>query len=83
MQPHNKIEISDDETIEGHPNIDHASLVRWRRADIHRKREEKRFQIANHTADRKMNQALIPYLTDIRNQIEKDVKASSTTTNWL
>lgn len=65
------IEISDDEDIERHPNIDHASMVRWRRADIHRKRETRRFEMANLRADEKMNRALLASLTDFQRRLQQ------------
>ncbi|KAI9105986.1 hypothetical protein DFS34DRAFT_40503 [Phlyctochytrium arcticum] len=36
-----KLELSDDEDFECHPNVDKPSMVRWRQADIHRKRRER------------------------------------------
>lgn len=32
------LELSDDEDFDCHPNVDKASMVRWKQADIHRKR---------------------------------------------
>jgi cell division cycle protein 37 len=56
------LEISDDEDIECHPNIDKASFIRWRRAEIHRRRQERRDKIASFKAERVMNVALIKRL---------------------
>ncbi|KAJ1498189.1 hsp90 co-chaperone Cdc37, partial [Coelomomyces lativittatus] len=38
----NNIELSDDEDIEGHPNVDKKSLIRWRQQKIHQEREDRR-----------------------------------------
>jgi len=35
------IELSDDEDVEVHPNIDRDSFLRWRKEAIHLKRAEK------------------------------------------
>jgi len=35
------IELSDDEDVEVHPNIDRESFMRWRKEGIHLKRAEK------------------------------------------
>ncbi|KAJ7644223.1 hypothetical protein FB45DRAFT_1115105 [Roridomyces roridus] len=40
-----QLELSDDSDIEGHPNVDHKSLVRWKQRDIHEKREQRKFKI--------------------------------------
>lgn len=39
------IELSDDEDIECHPNVDKPSLIRWRQQKIHQEREERRIGI--------------------------------------
>jgi len=41
-----KLEISDDEDIECHPNIDKASMIRWHQAALHLnvEKEEIKFQ---------------------------------------
>ncbi|KAG8823344.1 hsp90 co-chaperone Cdc37 [Serendipita sp. 411] len=60
-----KLELSDDSDIEGHPNVDHASLVRWKQRDIHEKREERKFKIAHYEQELKNNDALYPKLVEI------------------
>ncbi|KAG8829003.1 hsp90 co-chaperone Cdc37 [Serendipita sp. 399] len=60
-----KLELSDDSDIEGHPNVDHASLVRWKQRDIHEKREERKFRIAQYEQELKNNDALYPKLVEI------------------
>ncbi|KAG8969509.1 hsp90 co-chaperone Cdc37 [Tulasnella sp. 419] len=39
------LQLSDDSDIEGHPNVDHKSLVRWKQRDIHEKREARKLRI--------------------------------------
>ncbi|KAJ3181844.1 hsp90 co-chaperone Cdc37 [Gaertneriomyces sp. JEL0708] len=41
-----KLELSDDEDFECHPNVDKASMVRWRQAQIHQQRKERKDKIA-------------------------------------
>ena len=52
------IELSDDEDIEVHPNIDKASFIRWRQQDIRRKREERRERIQQLTRQPAINKEL-------------------------
>ncbi|TPX36929.1 hypothetical protein SmJEL517_g00910 [Synchytrium microbalum] len=40
-----KLELSDDDDFEGHPNVDKASEIRLRQAEIHRQRRERRIKI--------------------------------------
>ncbi|CAG8543843.1 425_t:CDS:2 [Acaulospora colombiana] len=42
-----KLELSDDDDFECHPNVDKASFIRWKQADIHAKREERRRKIGS------------------------------------
>ncbi|CAG8774169.1 6111_t:CDS:2, partial [Acaulospora colombiana] len=56
----NALEVSDDSDIEGHPNVDHASLVRWKQRDIHEKREARKFKIAQYEQEIKNNDILYP-----------------------
>lgn len=60
-----KLEISDDSDIEGHPNVDHKSLVRWKQRDIHEKREMRKHRIAQLKADIACNDVLNPRLRGI------------------
>lgn len=39
-----KIELSDDEDFECHPNVDKKSMVRWKQAQIHKERREREDQ---------------------------------------
>lgn len=57
-----KIELSDDEDVECHPNIDKASWVRWRQADIHRKREERKVKVAQLKQEHQTNQQLLEHI---------------------
>lgn len=41
----NNIEISDDEDIEVHPNVDKRSFIKWNREAIHQRRAERRTKI--------------------------------------
>ncbi|EKM51968.1 uncharacterized protein PHACADRAFT_262403 [Phanerochaete carnosa HHB-10118-sp] len=65
------LELSDDSDIEGHPNIDKKSLIRWKQRDIHEKREMRRMHIAQLEADIACNEVLEPRL----HQITADVEA--------
>ena len=58
------IELSDDEDVECHPNIDKASWVRWRQQDIHRKRDERKLEIAKMQQEHKTNEELRKRLLD-------------------
>ena len=35
-----KLELSDDEDFECHPNVDKKSMIRWKQAQIHKQRRE-------------------------------------------
>ncbi|KAI0916839.1 hypothetical protein AcV7_005786 [Taiwanofungus camphoratus] len=65
------LEISDDSDIEGHPNVDHKSLVRWKQRDIHEKREMRKQRIAQLNADIACNDVLAPRLRAITDEVEK------------
>lgn len=54
-----KLELSDDDEVEVHPNIDKASFIRWKQADIHRKREERKLQIAQWKQELSTNAGLL------------------------
>ncbi|EJD50418.1 hsp90-like protein [Auricularia subglabra TFB-10046 SS5] len=55
-----QLEVSDDSDIEGHPNVDHKSLVRWKQRDIHEKREARKQRIAQLTAEIACNDVILP-----------------------
>jgi len=63
------LEISDDSDIEGHPNVDHKSLVRWKQRDIHEKREARKHQMAQLQADIACNDVLEPRLRAIADEV--------------
>ncbi|GJE88379.1 hsp90 co-chaperone Cdc37 [Phanerochaete sordida] len=65
------LELSDDSDIEGHPNVDKKSLIRWKQRDIHEKREMRKLHIAQLQADIACNEILEPRL----HQIVADVEA--------
>ena len=64
----NKCQVSDDSDIEGHPNVDHKSLVRWKQRDIHEKRMMRNAKIENLKADVDCNIILRERLVDIEKQ---------------
>jgi cell division cycle protein 37 len=65
------LELSDDSDIEGHPNVDHKSLVRWKQQDIHEKREKRKQLIASHRANIALNKVLIPRFDEILKNLEE------------
>ncbi|KAJ3011484.1 hsp90 co-chaperone Cdc37 [Thoreauomyces humboldtii] len=50
-----KLELSDDEDFECHPNVDKASMVRWKQADIHRVRRERKDKLSALSRESKVN----------------------------
>ncbi|RKP07622.1 Cdc37 N terminal kinase binding-domain-containing protein [Thamnocephalis sphaerospora] len=72
------LELSDDEDVECHPNVDKASFIRWRREDIHRRRQERRDKIEALKAEQMMNAALIARLTALEDSKELKDGASLT-----
>ncbi|KAF7314379.1 Hsp90 co-chaperone Cdc37g [Mycena kentingensis (nom. inval.)] len=67
-----KLELSDDSDIEGHPNVDHKSLVRWKQRDIHEKREARKFKISNLEAQIACNNVLLPRIHEITATLKSD-----------
>lgn len=65
------LELSDDSDIEGHPNVDKKSLIRWKQRDIHEKREVRKHRIAQLKADIECNVVLQPRLKQIVEDVEK------------
>ncbi|KAJ7288247.1 Cdc37 N terminal kinase binding-domain-containing protein [Mycena rebaudengoi] len=53
-----QLELSDDSDIEGHPNVDKRSLIRWKQRDIHEKREQRKAKIAHLQAQIACNNVL-------------------------
>ncbi|TFK86026.1 hypothetical protein K466DRAFT_664064 [Polyporus arcularius HHB13444] len=66
-----KLELSDDSDIEGHPNVDKRSLIRWKQRSIHEQREERKLKIAQYKADIACNDVLKPRLQDITKDVEE------------
>ncbi|KAG6915150.1 hypothetical protein DXG01_013045 [Tephrocybe rancida] len=64
-----QLELSDDSDIEGHPNVDKKSLIRWKQRDIHEKRELRKNVIAKLKAQIACNNVLLPRITDISNTL--------------
>ncbi|KAF5382759.1 hypothetical protein D9615_002899 [Tricholomella constricta] len=60
-----QLELSDDSDIEGHPNVDKKSLIRWKQRDIHEKREMRKHNIAKLRAQIACNNVLLQRITDI------------------
>jgi len=69
-----KLEISDDEDIECHPNIDKASMIRWHQAALHRQRRERRDKISTLELETTLNdnvaKILKEFSTDQDNIVE-------------
>ncbi|KIM89114.1 hypothetical protein PILCRDRAFT_34884, partial [Piloderma croceum F 1598] len=64
-----QLELSDDSDIEGHPNVDKKSLIRWKQRDIHEKREIRKQRIQALTAEISCNKILQPRLKSISDAI--------------
>jgi cell division cycle protein 37 len=54
-----KIELSDDEDFECHPNVDKSSMVRWKQAEIYRVRRERQDKIDLLNREIKFNEACL------------------------
>ena len=67
-----RLELSDDDDFECHPNVDKASLIRWKQADIHRKREERKQKIAALQAEIAQNDVLLDRISAMISQVESD-----------
>ncbi|KAI6114206.1 hypothetical protein F5141DRAFT_1195194 [Pisolithus sp. B1] len=78
-----QLELSDDSDIEGHPNVDKRSLIRWKQRDIHEKREARKLRIAALQAEIACNNVLAPRLRRIRERLAGEANADETqTTEW-
>ncbi|UZO09429.1 uncharacterized protein OCT59_029655 [Rhizophagus irregularis] len=64
-----KLELSDDDDFECHPNVDKASFIRWKQADIHQKREERRRKIEALKLETSNNVVLLKRIDDMIQQI--------------
>ncbi|CAG8609766.1 9820_t:CDS:2 [Dentiscutata heterogama] len=67
-----KLELSDDDDFECHPNVDKASFIRWKQADIHQKREERRQKIQALKQKIDQHDVLLSRIDDMIKQIEKN-----------
>ncbi|KAJ7147051.1 Cdc37 N terminal kinase binding-domain-containing protein [Mycena crocata] len=61
-----QLELSDDSDIEGHPNVDKRSLIRWKQRDIHEKREQRKVKIEHLRAQIACNNVLHPRIQSIQ-----------------
>ncbi|TXT13464.1 hypothetical protein VHUM_00831 [Vanrija humicola] len=59
-QKWDNLELSDDSDVETHPNVDKASMIRWKQRDIHEKREQRRQLIAKLKSELELNAVLRP-----------------------
>ncbi|KAI0304479.1 Cdc37 N terminal kinase binding-domain-containing protein [Multifurca ochricompacta] len=64
-----QLELSDDSDIEGHPNVDKKSLIRWKQRDIHEKREARNRRIAELEAEVACNDVLLTRLRAFQPQL--------------
>ncbi|KAF7980515.1 hypothetical protein HWV62_38034 [Athelia sp. TMB] len=64
-----QLELSDDSDIEGHPNVDKKSLIRWKQRDIHEKREARKAKIQAINAEIACNGVLLPRLQSIQSDL--------------
>ncbi|KAL1666627.1 Cdc37 N terminal kinase binding-domain-containing protein [Schizophyllum commune] len=69
------LEISDDSDIEGHPNVDKNSLIRWKQRDIHEKREARRAKIAYLQAQIACNKVIHPRITTLLAVYDENTKS--------
>ncbi|KAJ6585071.1 hsp90-like protein [Mycena capillaripes] len=65
-----QLELSDDSDIEGHPNVDKRSLIRWKQRDIHEKRETRKANIEHLSAQIACNKVLYPRIQSIQSSLE-------------
>jgi len=69
------LELSDDSDIEGHPNVDKKSLIRWKQRDIHEKREARKHKIGQLEAQVACNKVLLGRIKDIATALDEPAKA--------
>jgi len=67
-----QLELSDDSDIEGHPNVDKKSLIRWKQRDIHEKRETRKLHIQALSAEIACNKVLLPRLQSIQAKLSSE-----------
>ncbi|KAF5369437.1 hypothetical protein D9758_002778 [Tetrapyrgos nigripes] len=73
-----QLELSDDSDIEGHPNVDKKSLIRWKQRDIHEKREQRKYKIAHLRAQIDCNEVLLPRIEEIYKTLSSPSTSSPT-----
>ncbi|KAJ9050215.1 hsp90 co-chaperone Cdc37 [Entomophthora muscae] len=59
------IEISDDEDIEVHPNVDKRSFIKWNQEAIHQRRAERRSKIKQLQERIQINERVIEQIGNI------------------
>ncbi|KAJ3881749.1 Cdc37 N terminal kinase binding-domain-containing protein [Lentinula edodes] len=74
-----QLELSDDSDIEGHPNVDKKSLIRWKQQDIHEKREQRKNKIKHLEAQIACNKVLYPRIQDIYTRLSSTSESTSPT----
>ncbi|TFK27613.1 hypothetical protein FA15DRAFT_666285 [Coprinopsis marcescibilis] len=77
------LEVSDDSDIEGHPNVDKKSLIRWKQRDIHEKREVRKHKIAHLEAQIACNNVLLPRIKEIADTLAKKESPTAYWTNLI
>src|SRR5436190_2254857 len=65
-----KLELSDDDDFECHPNVDKASFIRWKQADINQKREDRRRKIDVLALETSNNEVLLGRINDMIQQLQ-------------
>ncbi|KAH9997958.1 Cdc37 N terminal kinase binding-domain-containing protein [Russula vinacea] len=71
-----QLELSDDSDIEGHPNVDKKSLIRWKQRDIHEKRETRNHRIAELEAEVACNEVLLTRIRAFQSQLAQSGASS-------
>ncbi|KAJ3217437.1 hsp90 co-chaperone Cdc37 [Clydaea vesicula] len=67
------IELSDDEDFECHPNVDKASMIRWKQAEIYRERRERHDKLIQLEKEITLNATVLQELNKIKKS-EPDLK---------
>ena len=57
-----KLELSDDEDFECHPNVDKKSMIRWKQAQIHKQRRERSDQQELLKKERETNERYLEFV---------------------
>lgn len=69
-----QLELSDDSDIEGHPNVDKRSLIRWKQRDIHEKREQRKQRIHDLQSRLELSKVLNPRIEKIISEVQAEGK---------